>query len=290
METSLLTLSAQIKDVSGDVIAAELDRAARSSDEAQVQRWGMLCASHGRIDERQAKRRTDHMLFCVSGAPVLLAAYYGDVEMLQLLVTARPECIGSTCAWCVEGGCAGGRTALHTAVSRQSPSCVARLLALGADASLPMCWRLEWDEGEPEWDEAAQRWTGGCFGWTALRLAAARGHDAACRVLLAHGASPHDLVVQTASSAWGGDPTRAVLDADGQPVECCVCLEGVLAAAGGRWECGHTLHLQCAGRLKKVCSAAGEQTAECPLCRAPLETGPQGLMEASARLASVLEA
>ena len=255
LEESLLALSAQIKDVSGDVIAAELARAARDSDEAQIQRWGVLCASHGRLDERQAKRRTDHMLFCASGAPVLLAAYHGDGEIIQSLVTACPGCIGSTISWCIEGGCAGGRTALHTAVGRRSASCVSRLLALGADASLPMCWRLEWDEGEAEWDEATGRWTGGCFGWTPLRLAAARGHDAACRVLLANGASPHDLVVGTVSAAWVGDPMRAVLDADGQPVECCVCLEGVLAAAGGRFECGHTLHLQCAGRLKRVGSS-----------------------------------
>ena len=274
--------------MSGDVIAAELNRAARDCEEAQVARWGVLCASHSRIDERQAKRRTDHMLFCASGAPVLLAAYNGDCEILEQLVAAKPECVGSTIAWCVEGGCAGGRTALHTAVSRRSPSCVARLLALGADASLPMCWRLEWDEGEAEWDEAAGRWTGGCLGWTALRLAAARGHDTACRALLAHGASPHDdLTVPTVQPAEWGARARAVLDADGQPVECCVCLEGVLTLDGGRFPCGHTLHLQCAGRLKTVGWAApgNEMISECPLCRTPMETGPRGLMDASCRLA-----
>ena len=57
LDTSLFTLCTQIKDMSGDVVAAELNRAARDCDEAQVARWGVLCASHSRIDERQAKRR-----------------------------------------------------------------------------------------------------------------------------------------------------------------------------------------------------------------------------------------
>ena len=213
-------LSTAIKDLASDVHLAELIRAARRSNGADVSSWGTLCRD--RIDSRAARPGCFAAgCFALTAAPVWLAAYRGDEAIVKELLrhSADPD---ARCRACGGGrSCSvGGYSALHLAVSRGSLDCVQRLLELGASPHEEMCFGVD-DDDEPDWDDDLDTFTVGLAGQCVLEMAAAR-HSVdgdVCAALLAHGADASPLIKLAGSSSG----LEAIVGDDGLALECAIC-------------------------------------------------------------------
>ena len=135
-------LTSQLKDLASDVHHAELMRAARRGNSADVASWGALCREA--IDVRSAPHCNGAFTLCAS--PLWFAAYRSDLTSATALLErdADPNC----CSYkCCGAQCPVGRlSALHVALSRNSPDCVQRLLYLGASTELQLCFAVDEDD------------------------------------------------------------------------------------------------------------------------------------------------
>lgn len=259
-----------------DLLLAELLCALRQSDEKKCAHWAAECAKQGVLD-RRAERHRSGGAFLLSASALWLAVYRGDVETaMQLLhASADPDARAAPCAG-ASGACAvGGQSALHVALARGATSCVRCLLAHNAAPSTRLCFSVS-ETDEPEWDDDAGVWIGGLAGLSALQLAAQRArstsdsHAQICHLLLSHGADTSDLAsVKPDASPALAPLLRPVATADGEALDCPICLSELLAL-NSVWTpcCLRPFHTHCLRRQSR-----------CPMCRSEL---PPGLVGAAA--------
>lgn len=276
-------LTTQLKDLADDVHHADMMRAVRRNQPSDVKRHGAHCKTA--IDVRAAPHCSG-VLCALSAPPLWLAVYKRDrASVLALLKQkADADCRAQPCP--AAGGRAadchvGLQSALHVAVSRSHAECVGALLGLGADACAPQCFAVDEDD-EPEYDERTDSFDDGLSGLSALQLAAVKGDDGLCQLLLAHGADAASLEKLPAS--FGPLPpaiaaaTARLTGDDGEPLECAICMDEVRTLTA-EWTpcCVRAFHRHCIAGL-----------ASCPLCRTRL--GPAGRApEGDAAAAAALE-
>jgi hypothetical protein len=260
-------IAAAVKDVAGDVYAAELVNAVRRDDPSGIAHWGALAIKAGVIDTRSATHvRAGQYALC---APSLwLAVYRGAHDAVELLLRHGASVNATSCR-CAGGGfsCAtGGQSALHVAVARGSPALVEQLLQLGALTDEPMCFGVDALD-EPEWDEAAGAFTGGLVGLSALQLAVMRSSSSSQGAsligsLLAHGAAPSQICFPGGKKAL--PMLRQLEDEGGEPLECPICLSAI-AQITAEWThcCCRAFHAHC---LRAV------DNGKCPMCRTPMRS------------------
>lgn len=259
-------MTAGLKDLASDVHAYELASAVRRRDSAAVEEWGKLCAKCDNGLDARASKHVFGGQFALTAPPIWLAAYKGDVAMVEALLKAgaSADAKASTC-----GGrrCAvGGQSALHLAVSRGALDCVQRLCNLRAQPDAPLCFPLASEDDEPQYDEDTDSFDSGLVGLSVLQLAALRSPDAAlCSLLLAHGADasclvamPPALMRSRGQAGMSLAPQLKPLSGeDGEPLDCPICLQPVLALTA-QWTpcCVRGFHSHCLRGL-----------GTCPMCR-----------------------
>ena len=263
-------LNAQVKDLASEVHLAELQSAVRKKDGPSVTHWATLCSEYGTIDRRLGSHSIGG-LFALSAPPLWLAVYRGDLVCAKSLLEhgADPNAVAVCCPG--RAGCSvGGQSPLHLATSRGSSDCVHRLLRGGASVEPPLCFAVSAVD-EPEWEETTGTFDGGLAGLSALQLASLRAGNSPelCALLLAHGADSTALARLPA--AFGGESApaaalRVVLDEEGAPLECPICLQEVVQLTC-EWTpcCLRVFHRHCLRR-----------TATCPMCRHPLDQARGG--------------
>lgn len=254
-------------------------------DAAAVTRWATVCAqTDGALDCRCAAHCTRGASSALCAAPLWLAVYRGDREIVQVLLKAHAS-PDTTSRACLGGGRScdiGGQSALHLAVARGACEIVQRLVSLKAHPDLPFCFALLSEEDEPEWNEAADRFEGGLAGLSVLQLAALRATDeAVCTALLEAGANAAPLAHIPSSSSTslasfsslpsvGGElraKLRLLMTDEGEPLDCPVCLEPIVVLSA-EWTtcCVKGFHSHCLKGLDK-----------CPMCRTRRRDGPRTL-------------
>lgn len=223
---------------SSDDPHAELILAVRAGDAQRVERSGRACKLRG--DLERPVPNWAHRGCALRGPPHILAAYRGDMALLEELIPhlSDDQLNDHSQGWC--RGCGVGPTALQLACSRRAVACVRVLLRLGASASASYCFEVDRGDEPPDKHHCLTKLCG-LSTYSAHQIAASRVPPSPCAaLLLEHGAS---------ASAHPDS-------------ECPVCYE--LLDDGAEpcqtTACGHTYHARCLPPSIFVC----------PMCRSPL--------------------